>query len=138
MPIGQREPTNYPDNCYFGLVKLKGFYKTNIHFLRYPGFSFAIRLIAHCEKIHVIVFGELPDKALSIPINIEDENNQIDIFEPFNIDFDQTSLCSHLKLNDLSSQKFVSTKAVSSPSSPLVSNHTCVVCIMLSKTHFKL
>ena len=56
-----KEPTNHVTDCYFYAVDVTGINRKNRDRLKYPDLQSARRLVAHCNKIPVPIFGELPN-----------------------------------------------------------------------------
>ena len=57
----RREPKNHNDDCYFCAINLTGINKKKHKCLIYPNLPSALQAVAHCEKIPIPVFKELPD-----------------------------------------------------------------------------
>ena len=57
----RREPKNHNEDCYFCAINLTGINKKKHKWLIYPNLPSALQAVAHCEKIPIPVFKELPD-----------------------------------------------------------------------------
>ena len=60
IPMVWREPSNHHDDCYFCMVKTRGFNTRNRRKITYPSIPSAILPVPHCELHPVPAFVSLP------------------------------------------------------------------------------
>ena len=91
-----RGPQNYHDDCYFCMVKIKGFNRYKKRKWEYPDLKSARRPVLHCESIPVPVFTSLPQ--------LHDSDSE----EPHALECSETSegSCSEYEESSSSPKKF--------------------------------
>ena len=61
VPVVWRESTNHVEDCYFGLVNIKGFNKKNNQHFQYPNIQSAMRPIPNSDEVPVTTFTKFRD-----------------------------------------------------------------------------
>ncbi|KAI6659517.1 hypothetical protein LOD99_14442 [Oopsacas minuta] len=58
IPMIWRESKNHFDDCYFSMVNVMGYKKSDRYLLNYPNLESAIRPVPHCSDLPVPIFTE--------------------------------------------------------------------------------
>jgi len=101
IPMVWREPKNHIDDCYFCMVNVSGYNKTNKSKLICPNILSAIRTIPHGPELTVPILSESFETILDHDISLDfDDHSTID--EDFQLDTtDAPKLFNQFELNYL-------------------------------------
>ena len=75
---------NHDSDCYFYLVKVKGYFKKNMYKIIYPNLEFAMISVSHDNSLSIPIYSRETDHSLTLTVDrfLEKSKQSLKVVKP--------------------------------------------------------